>query len=127
MCKYCKRITCENCILKWIEYKKICGDCMYQITEKNMISLPFLDDMCSFFINIPSNNKNIHMNNSGSFNKSDKKDENINKYKDICNVYGSKIEYNCQQCDQYFCSQCLLYYGKEVRKHYNHYIIKVKT
>ena len=57
MCKYCKKICCAACIDQWLENHTFCGICKHQVTTEDMISLPFLDDMSSFFINNIDNQK----------------------------------------------------------------------
>ena len=124
MCKYCKRISCEKCIIKWIEKYKhnYCGFCKKMITKEDLISLPFLDDKCEYFIK--SNPKNIQINN----NKYSPKNNQNNKPKianneNICPIHNNKIDYYCIQCDKYLCSNCLAFFGEETKKHKNHLII----
>jgi len=75
MCQNCKRICCEACIIKWLEYNTTCGICKHHITLNDMITLPFLDDMSSFFINnIDNHPKNNEIfNNVVSSNKLNQK------------------------------------------------------
>ena len=75
MCKYCKRISCENCILKWLENHIYCGICKHQVTTQDMISLPFLDDMSAFFINNIDNQEKKQK----LYNQNSEKSKNINK------------------------------------------------
>ena len=57
MCKYCKKICCSACIDHWLQDHSFCGICKHQVTTQDMISLPFLDDMSTFFINNIDNQK----------------------------------------------------------------------
>ena len=57
MCKYCKKICCSACIDQWLQDHSFCGICKHQVTTQDMISLPFLDDMSTFFINNIDNQK----------------------------------------------------------------------
>ena len=57
MCKYCKKICCSACIDQWLQDHSFCGICKHQVTQQDMISLPFLDDMSTFFINNIDNQK----------------------------------------------------------------------
>ena len=57
MCKYCKKICCSECIDHWLEDHSFCGICKHQVTSQDMISLPFLDHMSTFFINNIDNQK----------------------------------------------------------------------
>ena len=75
MCQNCKKICCEACITKWLENHSSCGICKHHVTLNDMIALPFLDDMSSFFINNIDNhpkNKEI-FNNDISSNKLNQK------------------------------------------------------
>jgi hypothetical protein len=51
MCKYCKKICCSACIDHWLEDHSFCGICKHEVSSQDMISIPFLDDMSTFFIN----------------------------------------------------------------------------
>ena len=64
MCKYCKKICCSACIDQWLENHTFCGICKHQVTTQDMISLPFLDDMSTFFINNIDNQKKKNLNKS---------------------------------------------------------------
>ena len=57
MCRYCKKICCANCIDKWLEDHTFCGICKHDLSPQDMISVPFLDDMSTFFINNIDNPK----------------------------------------------------------------------
>ena len=64
MCKYCKRMSCEKCITKWLENKTTCGICKHQVSLQDMIALPFLDSMSTFFMkNIDNRHKKEKINN----------------------------------------------------------------
>ena len=138
MCKYCKKISCERCINKWMETHNYCGFCKKNLNPQDLISLPFLDDMSKYFINNidsypknnqyndPSNmnnvNKNIQYSNPNN-NVNIKGTNNNSQNKVICPIHNNKIEYYCVQCDKYFCSNCLVFFGEETKKHKNHLII----
>ena len=144
MCKFCKKICCESCINKWLQNKKFCGICKHQLTEQDMITLPFLDDMSSYFINNIDNhpknqpydykinhskplinkNKNIQKYNSVDYNKINNMNiDEQNKY--FCSKHRSKNDYYCIQCNKYYCSNCLVFFGEEVKKHQGHIIIQI--
>ena len=60
MCRYCKKICCAKCIDKWLEDHSFCGICKQNLSPQDMISVPFLDDMSTFFIkNIDNPKKKI--------------------------------------------------------------------
>ena len=51
MCNFCKRIACSVCIDRWLQDHSFCGICKHQVSSNDMISIPFLDGMSTFFIN----------------------------------------------------------------------------
>ena len=138
MCKYCKRVSCQKCISKWMETHNYCNFCKKNLNPQDLISLPFLGDMSAYFINnIDSYPKNIQHNSSNIMNNDNKnvQNSNPNNYMntvrqsskvqngDICPIHNSKIEYYCVQCDKYFCSNCLVFFREETKNHKNHLII----
>lgn len=138
MCKYCKKICCLPCINKWLVNHHFCGMCKHLITHQDMIPLPFLDDMSTYFIanidnhpknnpnNINQNQNNIGMKNNNKINISNKNQQNINESndnKDICPKHKTKIDYYCIQCNKYFCSNCLVFFSEEGKKHQNHLVL----
>ena len=138
MCKFCKRICCERCINRWMETHNFCGVCKHKLSQQDLITLPFLDDMSTYFLNnIDSHPKNIHNNNPNIMNNQNKNDQSSNpnnnmnvegqnnkaQNKDICPIHNNKIDYYCVQCDKYFCSNCLVFFGEETQKHKNHLIV----
>ena len=212
MCPYCKRNSCEQCIYKWIENHSNCGICKHSLSKNDLIEIPFLDEMSSFFMkdidnkekfqkmlndeesnkknkangpknsgpvkifNMMSNKKeesknknknfynnfinnnisnNINNNISNNINNdiSNNFDNNINinynqgnnsrtiisnnnnisniiemndgEDEEICLEHSKKLEFFCIQCNKYFCGQCLVFFGEEVKKHKNHFVIKV--
>ena len=64
MCRYCKKICCAKCIDKWLEDHSFCGICKHNLSPQDMISVPFLDDMSTFFINNIDNQKKRFLDNS---------------------------------------------------------------
>ena len=59
MCPNFKRIFCENCINKWLEQHTFCGICKSNLSTLDLIEIPFLDEMPTFFIkNIDNMEKN---------------------------------------------------------------------
>lgn len=138
MCKYCKKICCQSCIDKWLTNHSYCGLCKQNVTQQDMIPIPFLDDMSTYFIknidNHPKSNlKNNEQNNdifNNKFNSIDKNKQNImnvknnQQNKDICPTHNNKIDYYCIQCDNYYCSNCLVFFSEEGKKHKNHFLIQ---
>ena len=56
MCKYCKRLSCSDCIKTWLSQHDFCGICKKSLTNDDVISVPFLDNMSTYFINNIENN-----------------------------------------------------------------------
>jgi hypothetical protein len=112
MCPYCKRNSCERCIYQWIETHSNCGICKHYLSKNDLIEIPFLDEMSSFFMKDIDNkekfqkmlnveepnkkNKAKEPKNSGPvklFNMmSNKKEENKNK--NIFNNFNNNISNN---------------------------------
>ena len=141
MCKFCKRICCEACINKWLERHNFCGICKHHATLQDMISIPLLDDMSTFFLNSidsiqkkqkinVSNPKNQHVldfdiNTNVIF--EDDQEISLSEIVDdktICREHNNKIEYYCINCNKYYCSKCLVFFGEEVNKHLNHFVVQ---
>ena len=56
MCKYCKRLICSYCIKEWLLHHDFCIFCKKNITNDDVIPVPFIDDMSTYFINNIENN-----------------------------------------------------------------------
>ena len=145
MCKFCKRLCCSDCINSWLSGHDYCGICKTKVTLDDLILVPFVDDMSTYFINNIENhpkhqlgkidknkinNKNKTQIMSSKKNKKDiindrYEQEEDKEDKNICKIHGNKIDYYCVQCDKYFCSNCLVFFGQEVKKHTNHLILQV--
>lgn len=140
MCRFCKKICCKACIDKWLIENNYCGICKHTVSSEDMIELPFLDDMSTFFIkNIDSHpkiNPNINKQKNPNQGKEEinniinensvniMKEKEINK--DMCPKHKSKLDYYCVQCDNYFCSNCLVFFNDEGKKHINHLVIQIQ-
>jgi hypothetical protein len=145
MCKFCKRLCCSDCINSWLSGHDYCGICKTKVTLDDLILVPFVDDMSTYFINNIENHPKYQLgkidknkiNNTNKTqimsSKKNKKDIINDRYeqeedkedKNICKIHGNKIDYYCVQCDKYFCSNCLVFFGQEVKKHTNHLILQV--
>ena len=80
MCLYCKRICCEECINRWLQQHSFCGICKHHLTNDDLIEIPFLDAMSSFFIdNIEKPKKQINFDNDNSYNRIKRNDSQKNK------------------------------------------------
>ena len=51
MCKFCKRLCCSDCINSWLTGHDYCGICKRKVTLDDLILVPFVDDMSTYFIN----------------------------------------------------------------------------
>ena len=154
MCLNCKIMACEKCVKNMIEKYGKCSNCKKEATLENIISMPFLDDLTSYFINNVENQENQNneqnINNIGNYKNINKEDEDMkDEYysepnKDIhmmsdivmndennnisfCDEHiDKKSEYYCLQCGKYLCSKCLLFFNqKSVEKHKNHLILTI--
>ena len=56
MCKYCKRLSCSDCIKEWLKQHDFCGVCKKSLTNDDVFSVPFLDNISTYFINNIDNN-----------------------------------------------------------------------
>ena len=45
MCKFCHRLTCDECIRKWLNEKNTCGYCRHRITRFDFINVPFMSNI----------------------------------------------------------------------------------
>ena len=172
MCRYCKKICCSACIDQWLQDHSFCGICKHNVSSQDMISVPFIDDMSTFFINnidnqkkkifdktrttvkkvgqniisgtnnrnnpikLPSQLPNININinnnidnnidniNNNNLTNIEEEEDNLEMDENICLEHNERICYYCIQCDKYFCSKCLVFFGQEVNKHKNHFIVQ---
>ena len=130
MCKKCSGIACEQCIKKMLEKTNICSNCKNQISKNDMIQLPFMDDLTSFFINNEEQKKetkkgNIDIFKSVIMDNTSKENNKDNKYIRKCSEHlTKKVEYLCLDCNKELCSECLIFLNKEnVERHNKHIIL----
>jgi len=123
MCKVCKRMGCEECIIKWLQKYSYCGICKTRSRPEDMISIPILDDVATFFINNIDNHPITKDKNDDKKEEEKKEEEDNNLDSNMCKKHKAKLDYYCLQCDKYYCSNCLIYFGEEANKHKNHLII----
>ena len=127
MCPKCKGIACEDCVKKILSKYNTCSNCRQRVLLKDMIKLPFMNDLTNFFINNVERKKinekdeienNINNNNGNSGFKTNLKVE-------ACKYHPNKnTEYICFNCNDYLCPDCLVFFNKEnVEKHTNHIIL----
>ena len=111
ICKFCKRLFCSDCAKNWLLTNDYCVNCKKKITDKDLIELPFVEDMIPFYIHVGENTKD--------------KNKSLKDPK-ISNKNEEKEEYYCIDCDKNLCSECLIFFSPEVKKHKDHQIIIIK-
>jgi cell division protein FtsB len=131
MCKYCKKLSCSYCISKWLLQHDFCGFCKKNITTDDVILIPFIDDMSTYFIKNIENNpvyKSEKIEKPKNKIKSEKLDnkEEVNDKSNICKKHNNKFQYYCIQCDNCYCNNCLDFFGEETKKHLSHFIFQVE-
>ena len=141
MCKFCKRLSCSDCINSWLNQHNYCGICKKKVTHDDLILVPFVDDMSTYFINNIENHPKHQLDKIDKSQKKPKsqklkkvsknnKDDLLNEIEEkddhnLCQIHQSKFEYYCIQCDNYYCSNCLVFFGQEVKKHRDHLILQI--
>ena len=137
MCKFCKKMACEQCLKMWFQTKKSCGFCRAKIVFMDTIKVPFDNDFSSYFMDkvekqsIISNEMDYNVINSqnkgildNEYSPDGSKDYNYEDYKnDICIEHKIKYEYFCVQCNKNYCSKCLVFFNDSTKKHENHLIL----
>ena len=140
MCKFCKRLSCSDCINNWLKQHDYCGICKKKVDYDDLILVPFVDDMSTYFINNIENHPKHQTNKiektknkSQNIQKGPKKDKSelMNEKEEkesanLCKIHNSKFEYYCVQCSNYYCSNCLVFFGEEVKKHQGHLILQIE-
>ena len=138
MCKFCKRLSCSDCIDSWLLNHDYCGICKKKVTSDDLILVPFVDDMSTYFINNIENHPKYQLEKIGKIKNKNKtqiipkksKNQGLNEkekeLENICQKHKSKFEYYCVQCDNFYCSNCLVFFGQEVNKHQNHLILQLE-
>ena len=134
ICSNCKKIACEKCLITMINKTGKCQNCQKETSIDQMIALPFMEDLTSYFINsIESHKKNDNVNNNYQNNNKDEEgnvelNENMNRNQ-FCEKHKDKIiEYYCLECSEYLCSKCLVFFNqKSVDKHKNHKIVEIEN
>ena len=146
MCRFCKNISCQACIDNHLKNHDFCNKCKHKVIAQDMITLPFLDDLSSYFIHNIDNHPKLNQDNNNQEldnrsiiikKKYKEKNNNINYNQqnnisnqfeekiEICPIHKNKVDYYCIQCDKYFCSNCLVFFGEEVKKHQKHLILQI--
>lgn len=129
MCPKCKGIACEDCVKKMLSKYSICSKCRERVQLKDMIKLPFMNDLTNFFIHNVENKKR-NGNNEIDNNINNEPKSNNSNYKALIKVEECKYhpnkntEYFCLNCYEYLCPECLVFFNKDnVARHSNHIIL----
>ena len=120
MCIHCQKIACEKCFLSSLSKFRKCLNCKKEITENDLIPLPFLDNLSDYFI---SNIENPNPNNNIKNNNEEILPYEENKNKDLCPEHNKFLEHYCIQCNAKCCDGCLIFFNDDAKKHQNHTII----
>ena len=97
MCPKCQKLTCEECIEKWLlEKKNQCPHCRVTLNFNQLIHLSFMADVANYIDKI---------------NTSKKAEES-----EICNKHQIQNLYYCTDCEMPLCSDCYMLEDKH-KKH----------
>ena len=89
MCPVCQKLTCEECIGKWlVEKKSQCPHCRVNLNINQLIRLSFMTDVANYIDKI---------------NSSKKVEES-----EICEKHQIKNLYYCVECETPLCSDCYM-------------------
>ena len=108
-------------------------------TDDDLILVPFVDDMSTYFINNIENNPKHQLEKIDKI-KNKQKSQIISKKnknqilngkeekdkENICEKHKTKFEYYCVQCDKYYCSNCLVFFVFLVNRHQGHLILQLE-
>ena len=142
LCPNCKKIACEKCLITMLKKIGKCKNCDKEMKLEDMVPLPFMNDLTSYFIHNVDNYQNQQLDESKDVeDDEDMKDNNGNdlndnndfirkKHNDLPNCEKhpeKKIEYYCLQCNEYYCSKCLVFFNqKSVDLHKEHKILEIE-
>ena len=122
MCKFCKKLVCEECLKNWLKTKEICAFCKREITFDDTIYLPIIDELSNFFIK-EAEKEPIK---EESYNSVLSQSVNISiQNENICNEHHRPYEYYCIQCNKNYCPECLAFFKMSSKVHENHSIISL--
>ena len=89
MCPLCQKLTCEECIQKWLlEKKSQCPHCRVNLNFNQLIHLSFMTDVANYIDKI---------------NSSKKVEES-----EICEKHQIQNLYYCMECETPLCSDCYM-------------------
>ena len=141
MCRFCNKFSCSKCITNWLSNNNYCPNCKSKLTKNDITNIPLDEDISNsgsksrYNIGDVEQRKNRHKsivipkgiqrNNAINNMFSNNEDNNMNN-QNFCSVHRNKLEFYCFQCDQYYCSNCLIFFGQDVKKHKNHFILQIE-
>ena len=97
MCPKCQKLTCEECIEKWLlEKKNQCPHCRVNLNFNQLIHLSFMTDVANYIDRISSTKKVEET--------------------EICNKHQIQSLYYCADCEIPLCSDCYMLEDKH-KKH----------
>ena len=97
MCPKCQKLTCEECIEKWlIEKKSQCPHCRTTLNYNQIIHVSFMTDVANYIEKI---------------NKAKKNEE-----EELCPKHQIQFLYFCSECNEALCSDCYMFEDKH-KKH----------
>ena len=89
MCPKCQKLTCEECIEKWLlEKKNQCPHCRVNLNFNQLIHLSFMTDVANYIDRI-STNKKVEQS-------------------EICSKHEIQNLYYCDECKTPLCSDCYM-------------------
>ena len=89
MCPVCQKLTCEECIGKWlVEKKSQCPHCRVNLNINQLIRLSFMTDVANYIDKINSSKKI--------------------EESEICEKHQIKNLYYCVECETPLCSDCYM-------------------
>ena len=89
MCPSCQKLTCEECIEKWLSEKKSqCPHCRVNLNFNQLIHLSFMTDVANYIDKISSSKKA--------------------EESEICEKHGIQNLYYCIECETPLCSDCYM-------------------
>ena len=102
MCPLCQKLTCEECIEKWLlEKKSQCPHCRVNLNFNQLIHLSFMTDVANYIDKLSSSRKA--------------------EESEICEKHKILNLYYCLECETPLCSDCYML----EEKHHKHKIKKI--
>jgi hypothetical protein len=97
MCPKCQKLTCEECIEKWLlEKKNQCPHCRVTLNFNQLIHLSFMTDVANYIDKISASKKTEET--------------------EICSKHQIQNLYYCADCEMPLCSDCYMLEDKH-KKH----------